>query len=317
MKGDMWGKINQELKKKQQQRFNDELKKEKDKAFKERTNKEEWDRMLKAGQRMDTPEPYQEPSENVEVPDENVDVPNENINVPSENVDVPEIETEVKDLPPEEENEKIMEVEHDPLEDFDENSVIPEPDEAISEEQSVTEEDIANAEEGEAPKKETDENDKDRTIVPGEEPPSKENTENKTEENKDGEKKEEGKTEADALREAQELAQHELPGFRVSKDWFDWTDKQKMDSIRNYMETHKVEDHRTYEDNKKINNFETYQRYPTALKVAEDAAKTIQTLGEGTKNVAKEVLGKGKTGMSISDAVDRSVPHYDYRSLFR
>jgi hypothetical protein len=53
------------------------------------------------------------------------------------------------------------------------------------------------------------------------------------------------------------------------------------------------------------------------LKVVEDAAKVAQTLGEGTKNVAKDILGKGKTGMSISDAVDRSVPHYDYRSLFR
>lgn len=293
MKGDMWGKINQELKKKQQQRFNDKLKKEKDKAFKERTNKEEWDRMLKAGQRMDIPEPYQEPTENVEIPNENVS----------------EIETEVKDLPPEEENEKVMEVEHDPLEDFDESSVIPEPDEETGDEQSVSEENIANAEEGEAPEKEVDENDKDRTIAPGEEPPAQEN--------KDGEQKEEGKSESDALREAQELAQHELPGFRVSKDWFNWTDKQKMDSIRNYMETHKVEDHRTFEDNKKINNFETYQRYPTALKVVEDAAKVAQTLGEGTKNVAKDILGKGKTGMSISDTVDRSVPHYDYRSLFR
>ena len=269
-----------------------EMKKAKKDAYDQRQNKENWDKMLKEGQRKDENE--YDPS---------------GIFPP---LNVPDIETEVKDLPPEDENEKIIEVERDPLEDFDENSVIPEPEEAMEDEQFVNEEDIANAEEGKAPEKKVDENDKDATKTEG----SLNETENKTESESKAES-ENNKRNERIIKEAEAIAQKPLPGFIAPANWDDLSFNERAKIVKNYEDTNKVEDHRTYEDNKKVTNFESYRHYPTALKLTEDAAKVINTLGKGTKDTAEKIVNKGASGMSISDAVDRAVPHYDYRSLFR
>lgn len=60
-----------------------------------------------------------------------------------------------------------------------------------------------------------------------------------------------------------------------------------------------------------------YDRYPTSLRVTEDALSEANTIAGGIKDVAEKVGKQGTNSGSISNEVARAVPHYDYRSLFR
>lgn len=146
-------------------------------------------------------------------------------------INVPEIDTKVVDLPKEDENEKELIVEHNDtstepmaepsdttiaeptpqkgnaeLENFDESEVVEPP----TEENAVSGEEVG-----------------DKTVYP-----ETEEEEPKTEEPVDPAYKE-------ALEEAQALAQDDLEGYRVPKNWKDWTAKQKADSIKAFMENRK------------------------------------------------------------------------------
>ena len=167
-----------------------------------------WQEAMRKGRGMEVPEPYVE-----------------------ETPDVPEIDTKVVDLPKEDENEKELIVEHNDtatepsdttvaepvsqeenaeLENFDENEVIDSP----TEENAVSGEEVG-----------------DKTVYPEtEEEPKAE--EPKTEEPVDPAYKE-------ALEEAQALAQDDLEGYRVPKNWKEWTAKQKADSIKAFMDNRK------------------------------------------------------------------------------
>lgn len=157
-------------------------------------------------------------------------------------INVPEIDTKVVDLPKEDENEKELIVQHNDttsepvtapasepttapsdttiaepvpqgenaeLENFDESEVVEPP----AEENSISGEEVG-----------------DKTVYP-----ETEEEESKTEEPVDPAYKE-------ALEEAQALAQDDLEGYRVPKNWKDWTAKQKADSIKAFMDNRKKAD---------------------------------------------------------------------------
>jgi hypothetical protein len=260
-------------------------------------------------------------------------------------IDVPEIETSVVDLPPEDENEKQIVVDHNPEEEPVEGELLEEPntEEAIAGEAIAGEPtedlqlDVPNntTEEGVTDTTSSD----DKTVA--EEEPAVEDIEdpsiiendpdfeddvvtdkevgdtrkpNRVEDDdlKDNNKKEEEMSDEDALKEAQELAQDDLEGFKISgKTWSKMTDKQKADAIKAFKDSKKGPQ---IEDNRTTNNFAAYERYPTGLRVAEDVG---QVLGKGV-DLAKEIAEKPLNGTSIDDAVQRAkaIPHYDYTSLF-
>lgn len=221
--------------------------------------------------------------------------------------EVPEIDTKVVDLPKEDKNEKELIVEHNDtatepatepsdttiaeppsqeenieLEGFDESEVIEPP----TEENSVSGEEVGDIEPEtpeDEPKKEKDE--------------------------------EEVMTDEEALAEAQEMAQDDLVGFKVTgKNWSKMTDKQKAEAIKAFKDKNKVEDHSTDIDNNETNNFESYRRYPTALRVAEDLAGAGGKIIEGAGDVAGTEIGG--TGANMISERAKGVPHYDYTSLF-
>lgn len=239
-------------------------------------------------------------------------------------INVPEIDTKVVDLPKEDENEKELIVEHNEpttetttepsgttiaepapqeenseLENFDESEVVEPP----------TEENAVSGEEA-----------GDKTVYPDtEEEPKKEEEpkEEKGEEKKEEEKDEEEPvmTDEEALAEAQEMAQDDLVGFKVTgKNWSKMTDKQKAEAIKAFKDKNKVEDHSTDIDNNETNNFESYKRYPTALRVAEDLAGAGGKIIEGAGDVAGTEIGG--TGANMISERAKGVPHYDYTSLF-
>ena len=247
-------------------------------------------------------------------------------------VDVPEMETEVVNLPPEDENEKEIKIDRnptdatmaedveetgeDPLADFDPNSVV---DPEGEYETSVSAEEIGDnptqyPSDEEIAGIEKSGGDKDQTIAEGEQNPDA----NKKEE---PEKKEEEKpvmSDEDALKEAQELAQDELLGFKISgSNWQKMSEKQKAEAIKAFKDANKKEDHSTNIDKSETNNYSSYERYPTGLKVTEDALSEVNTVAGGVKDVAEKVGKQGANSGSISNEVARAVPHYDYRSLFR
>lgn len=283
------------------------------------------------------PEDYADENHGIE----NIDEIMESIE-PQEEPNVPEIETSVVDLPQEDENEKEIVVDHNPEEEPVEDELLEEPN---AEEPKVEEpfEDL----QLEEPNDNTKEGSvdvtppKDKTMSDGEPEPEdiedpsviendpdieddvvtdKEVGEtrkpNRVEDDdlKDNNKKEEVMSDEDALKEAQELAQDDLEGFRISgKTWSKMTDKQKADAIKAFKESKKVP---PIEDNSTTNNnnYATYERYPTGLRLAEDAG---QVIGKGI-DLAKEIAEKPLNGTSIDDAVQRAkaIPHYDYTSLF-
>ena len=122
----------------------------------------------------------------------------------------------------------------------------------------------------------------------------------------------------DALKEAQELAQDELLGFKVSgANWEKMSEKQKAEAIKAFKDANKKEDHSTNIDKSETNNYSSYERYPTGLKVTEDALGEVNTIAGGIKDAAHKIGQEGTSSGSISNEVARAVPHYDYRSLFR
>ena len=260
-------------------------------------------------------------------------------------IDIPEIETSVVDLPPEDENEKQIIVDHNPEKEPVADEMLEEPnaeeptedlqldvpndttvegvadvtpadDKTVAEEEPVIE-DI------EDPSIIENDPDIEGDVVSDEEVGETKKPNRVEEDLKDGNKeppiedknkKEEVMSDEEALKEAQELAQDELEGFRISgKTWSKMTDKQKADAIKAFKDGKKVppiEDNRTTNNN----NYATYERYPTGLRVAEDAG---QVIGKGI-DLAKEIAEKPLNGTSIDDAVQRAkaIPHYDYTSLF-
>lgn len=246
-----------------------------------------------------------------------------NIKDDEEPVDVPEIETEVVDLPPEDENEKEIIVDNNPkdstmgdgVEEVNPDDIQLEGD-VIDNDGEYYENSVSGEEVG------------DPSIAPSDEEIADVKDTKKPEEsgedaNKKDEPKEEKKepmSDEDALKEAQELAQDELNGFKISgANWEKMSEKQKAEAIKAFKDANKKEDHRTYnsKDESTTNNFETYERYPTGLKVASMAGNALQTAGEDVGRVAKTVGKEGTSSGSIANEVARAVPHFDYRSLFR
>lgn len=241
-------------------------------------------------------------------------------------INVPEIDTKVVDLPKEDENEKELIIEH--------NDTTTEPDTTIAEPNDTTvvepapqEEnaELENFDESEVVEPPTEENSVsgeevgDKTVYPEteEEPKAEEPKEEKGEEKKEGEEDEEEPvmTDEEALAEAQEMAQDDLVGFKISgKNWSKMTDKQKAEAIKAFKDKNKVEDHSTKIDDSETNNFESYKRYPTALRVAEDLAGAGGKVIEGAGDVAKTEIGG--TGANMISERAKGVPHYDYTSLF-
>lgn len=122
----------------------------------------------------------------------------------------------------------------------------------------------------------------------------------------------------DALKEAQELAQDDLLGFKISgANWEKMSEKQKAEAIKAFKDANKKEDHSTNIDKSETNNYSSYERYPTGLKVTEDALGEVNTIAGGIKDAAHKIGQEGTSSGSISNEVARAVPHYDYRSLFR
>lgn len=230
-----------------------------------------------------------------------------------EEIDVPEIETEVVDLPPEDENEKEIVI--------DRNEDTINPDATIAGDngpdfkpEDMTDPEIVENQFEDLPDRVTDE-----------EVADAENADTETAATEDASKKEEPKEEQkktmsdeDALKEAQELAQDELLGFKISgANWEKMSEKQKAEAIKAFKDANKKEDHSTNIDKSEKNNYSSYERYPTGLKVTEDALSEVNTVAGGIKDAAHKIGQQGTNSGSISNEVARAVPHYDYRSLFR
>lgn len=226
----------------------------------------------------------------------------------SPSVDVPEIETEVVDLPPEDENEKEIII--------DRNEDTINPDATIAGDngpdfkpEDMTDPEIVENQFEDLPDRVTDEEVADAENAATEDA-------NKKEEPKEEQKK--TMSDEDALKEAQELAQDELLGFKVSgANWEKMSEKQKAEAIKAFKDANKKEDHSTNIDKSETNNYSSYERYPTGLKVTEDALGEVNTIAGGIKDAAHKIGQEGTSSGSISNEVARAVPHYDYRSLFR
>lgn len=141
-------------------------------------------------------------------------------------IDVPEIDTKVVDLPKEDKNEKELIVEHNDPTTEPSGTTIAEP---VPQEENA---ELENFDESEVVDPPTEEN-----AVSGEEVGDK-TVNPKTEEEPKTEKPKDPAYE-EALVEAQALAQDDLEGYRVPKNWKDWTAKQKADSIKAFMDNRK------------------------------------------------------------------------------
>lgn len=138
-----------------------------------------------------------------------------------------------------------------------------------------------------------------------EEPPTKEEPSKKT------------MTKEEALAEARMLAQDDLEGFDMSdpEGWSQLSTKDKQDIINNFLHKNDTNDNVTNVDEDTTNNYEAYKRYPTGLRLAEDAMQGVDNIVGRASNAARENLAGGT---SINDAVKRAaIPHYDYRSFLK
>lgn len=224
--------------------------------------------------------------------------------------DVPEMETEVVDLPEEDENEKEIVINR--------NEDTVNPDATIAGDngpdfkpEDMTDPEIVENQYEDFPDKVTDEEVADAETAATEDA-------NKKEEQKEGEEKPSSMSDEDALKEAQELAQDDLLGFKISgANWEKMSEKQKAEAIKAFKDANKKEDHSTNIDKSETNNYSSYERYPTGLKVTEDALSEVNTVAGGIKDAAHKIGQQGTNSGSITNEVARAVPHYDYRSLFR
>lgn len=225
-------------------------------------------------------------------------------------VDVPEMETEVVDLPEENENEKEIVINR--------NEDTVNPDATIAGDngpdfkpEDMTDPEIVENQYEDFPDRVTDEEVADTETAVTEDA-------NKKEEQKEGEEKPSSMSDEDALKEAQELAQDDLLGFKISgANWEKMSEKQKAEAIKAFKDANKKEDHSTNIDKSETNNYSSYERYPTGLKVTEDALSEVNTVAGGIKDAAHKIGQQGTNSGSITNEVARAVPHYDYRSLFR
>ena len=225
-------------------------------------------------------------------------------------VDVPEMETEVVDLPEEDENEKEIVINR--------NEDTVNPDATIAGDngpdfkpEDMTDPEIVENQYEDFPDRVTDEEVADAETAATEDA-------NKKEEQKEGEEKPSSMSDEDALKEAQELAQDDLLGFKISgANWEKMSEKQKAEAIKAFKDANKKEDHSTNIDKSETNNYSSYERYPTGLKVTEDALSEVNTVAGGIKDAAHKIGQQGTNSGSITNEVARAVPHYDYRSLFR
>ena len=224
--------------------------------------------------------------------------------------DVPEMETEVVNLPEENENEKEIVINR--------NEDTVNPDATIAGDngpdfkpEDMTDPEIVENQYEDFPDRVTDEEVADTENAATEDA-------NKKEEQNKGEEKPSSMSDEDALKEAQELAQDELLGFKISgANWEKMSEKQKAEAIKAFKDANKKEDHSTNIDKSETNNYSSYERYPTGLKVTEDALSEVNTVAGGIKDAAHKIGQQGTNSGSISNEVARAVPHYDYRSLFR
>lgn len=264
-------------------------------------------------------------------------------------IDVPEIETHVEDLPEENENEKELVVEHKD-EEPQTNDVLPDeldvtqanellgqtneeqPKEETSGDKTLTPMEKEDADMNElralaqndlegfrydqnmdkwTPKQKQDAIKAWKENQPKEEEPEKEELPAKEEPSKKTMTKEE------ALAEARMLAQDDLEGFDMAdpEGWSQLYTKDKQDIINNFLHKNDTNDNVTNVDEDTTNNYEAYKRYPTGLRLAEDAMQGVDNIVGRASNAARENLAGGT---SINDAVKRaSIPHYDYRSFLK
>lgn len=115
----------------------------------------------------------------------------------------------------------------------------------------------------------------------------------------------------DVMQEARAIAQDDLEGFEITPElWESWSPAQREMAIKNYLAKKQKVD-MTHNE---TNNYDAYERYPTALRVAEDVVGTAGDAIGGVKNLATSDLG----GASINDAVNRAdIPHYTPQMLYR
>lgn len=175
----------------------------------------------------------------------------------TEEPEVPEIDTKVVDLPKEDENEKELIVEHNE-EPTDKTIAEPTPEEDNSELESFNEEEVV-----EPP---TEENFVSAEEV-GDTDAKTKPTEEESEPVEDDGWNISNPKYKDALLEAQALAQNDLNGFRVPKNWEDWTDRQKADSIKAWQ-------------NGQENNQEETIETPKQKKSEEDILKEAESIAQ-------------------------------------
>lgn len=115
-------------------------------------------------------------------------------------------------------------------------------------------------------------------------------------------------TEEEVMKEARTLAQDDLEGIEIDPAiWSEMTTEEKLEFIKMLQEKNKK--------NTTNNNFEAYKRYPTALKVAENVQQGVHNILNRAEDAANQNLAGGQ---SINNTVGRAaIPHYDYRSFFK
>lgn len=224
--------------------------------------------------------------------------------------DVPEMETEVVNLPEEDENEKEIVINRNE-DTVNSDATIAGDNGPDFKPEDMTDPEIVENQYEDFPDRVTDEEVADTETAATEDA-------NKKEEQKEGEEKPSSMSDEDALKEAQELAQDDLLGFKISgANWEKMSEKQKAEAIKAFKDANKKEDHSTNIDKSETNNYSSYERYPTGLKVTEDALGEVNTIAGGIKDAAHKIGQEGTNSGSITNEVARAVPHYDYRSLFR
>lgn len=206
-----------------------------------------------------------------------------------EEIDVPEIETEMTDLPPEDENEKKLEVNR-PLKN---DATIAEGGEEINpddiqldgevedppeDETSVSSEEVGDFEEG------GDFDNLANSLVNDNEPPNN----------------------PDATIAGKTLPEQKEP-------------EQKAPSAEK-KETKKTENKKeqtVQAEQKEQGEGSQYKHLPVGLRVTEDALEEANTIGGAAKDALQRIGRQGTNSGSIANEVSRAVPHFDYRSLFR
>lgn len=275
--------LQKEIKDLRRKEYKEKSDKEKEDAFKARRNKEEWKKYLDKGRSTDVPEPYEDESEDPTVVNPTDDtIVGEYDNIPAEEDNIPEGYDDFSDEYVEDVPEDVPEIDTQiidlPEEDENEKEIIVEhKDEEPSMQQPEEEENIDVV----VPEFEDDY----ETSVSDEEV--------------------EDQTDYPTNEDIAEVKDTKKP----AEDDKDTADEKGNQNTK--------ENQNTKSDDSENNNSESYKRYPTALKVTEDALGEVNTIAGGVKDAAHKIGQQGTNSGSIANEVARAVPHYDYRSLFR